>query len=298
MGISLQDFIKNDSAVKLGGFSGGVFLTYTLNLGFYEQIVASWMDQAGCANVLILADPDGYTGAIDMGTRPIKTVGLRYVCAPLERKARGVHHAKLLLMAGPRIGRLLIGSGNLTMHGYGRNLELFSAFEYDDQQDSPENRYPFCEIWNLLKRIKQTNQFPTVVEAQLELLREKAPWLEQPCIAPEGLRIWHNFDTPIWENVRAWRRENGYEGYPIRVFQVISPYYDKNTNALQSLVDEVCPDKTEVYLDPKSTNLDGSKLQRSLVEKKHNYQVSGVQGETDKRLTRHLHAKAIIGIER
>ncbi|NMC46195.1 MAG: hypothetical protein GYA52_05120, partial [Chloroflexi bacterium] len=52
MPINLKSFIEDESAVKTGGFSGAVFLTYTLNLGFFEQIIAPALERAGCSNVL------------------------------------------------------------------------------------------------------------------------------------------------------------------------------------------------------------------------------------------------------
>jgi len=59
MTVDLRKIISEGSALRSGGFTGAVFLTYTLNLVFYEQMIAPVLDQAGCANVLILADPDG-----------------------------------------------------------------------------------------------------------------------------------------------------------------------------------------------------------------------------------------------
>src|SRR5688572_5224771 len=131
MAIDLLNVIRDDSAVKSDGFTGAIFLTYSLNLTFFEQLLAPALDQAGCANVLILTDPDGYQQALEMGASSIQTAGLRYVCTPLLRKGTGIQHAKMLFMAGPNRGRLLIGSGNLTFHGFGRNLEIYSRFDYD-----------------------------------------------------------------------------------------------------------------------------------------------------------------------
>ena len=46
MSINLREIIENDSAIKSRGFTGAVFLTYTLNLGFFEQIVAPALERA------------------------------------------------------------------------------------------------------------------------------------------------------------------------------------------------------------------------------------------------------------
>lgn len=156
MPTELLKLIGDDSAAQAGGFSGGIFLTYTLNLTFYEQLVARELDKAGCANALIIADPDGYASALEMGAKTIAHCGRYYVCAPLSHGGRGVQHAKSLLMAGPQRGRLLIGSGNLTMHGYGRNLELFTHFEYDLAQPDPLSPYAFNQIWQLITRLNRS----------------------------------------------------------------------------------------------------------------------------------------------
>jgi len=297
MGINLRQTILDDRALKIDGLSGGIFLTYTLNLGFYEQIIAPAVDQAGCANILILADPDGYAGAISMGTRTIRSAGLRYVCVPIQRQGKGVQHAKLLLMAGPRAGRLLVGSGNLTMHGYGRNLEQFINFEYDHEKDNADARYPFYQVWKLLSLINNSNNFSSVVQKQLNSLRENAPWLEQSAPIPNELEIWHNFNTSLWDQLLAWRSKQGYSQCPLGSLQIISPYYDKSCFALQKFTDTFLPEVTEVYLDPEITNLDGKNLSQLMKEKEHKIQVFGLEGKTEKNLPRHLHAKAIVGRE-
>ena len=140
-------------ARKTGGYTGVVFLTYSLNLIFFEQIITPALESAGCANILIISDPDGYSGAIEMGGKAITGAGVRYVCTPLPKLGHGVQHIKMVLMAGSRKGRLLVGSGNLTMHGFGRNLELFSSFDYENEKDDHEGIYPFRECWKLLASI-------------------------------------------------------------------------------------------------------------------------------------------------
>lgn len=64
MPINLKSIIEDESAIKSGRFSGAIFLTYTLNLAFFEQIIIPALEQAGCSNVVIIADPDGYNDAL------------------------------------------------------------------------------------------------------------------------------------------------------------------------------------------------------------------------------------------
>ena len=189
MTINLRKVIGDDSAIKSGGFTGAVFLTYTLNLTFFEQMIAPMLDQAGCANVLILADPDGYSGALEIGVKTISGAGLRYVCTPVMRTGRGVQHAKLLLMAGPKRGRLLVGSGNLTLHGFGRNLELYSYFECDPANSQPEEYYVFTEVWRLIQKIAAENELPLAARYQIKAVNENAAWLMAQPPEPADFRL-------------------------------------------------------------------------------------------------------------
>ncbi len=102
--INLKTIIEEDSAVKRGGYSSAIFLTYTLNLNFFEQIIAPVLESAGCSNVLILTDPDGYAEALETGKKQVAYAGMRYVCAPIPRVSSGVQHSKILFMVGKESG--------------------------------------------------------------------------------------------------------------------------------------------------------------------------------------------------
>src|SRR5688572_13535870 len=189
MAIDLLNIIRDDSAIKAGGFTGAIFLTYSLNLTFFEQILAPALDQAGCSNVLILADPDGYQQALEMGANSIQMIGLRYACAPVVRKGYGIQHAKMLLMVGPNRGRLLIGSGNLTFHGYGRNLELYSQFDYDSKNTSAQPE-PFLEAWRLIQNIADEDMLSFAAQQQIKTIKENVSWLKTSPLKIES-NIWH-----------------------------------------------------------------------------------------------------------
>jgi hypothetical protein len=189
MAVDLRSVISDDRAIKTGGFSGAIFLSYSLNLAFYEQIIAPALDQAGCSNALILVDPDGYNAALEMGAKRIGGAGLRYVVTPIIRRRGGIQHVKLLLMAGPRYGRLLVGSGNLTLHGFSRNLELFSHFEFIYGESSEHERYPFAQAWGLVERLELEGQLPTTAQTQITALRENAPWMSSDSREPAEFRL-------------------------------------------------------------------------------------------------------------
>lgn len=84
---------------------GAVFLTYSLNLNFFEQLIMPKLSMSGCSHIVVLADAFGYDEALAQGSRNLASVGTRYVCSPLVNPGSGVQHAKLILLTGPRQGR-------------------------------------------------------------------------------------------------------------------------------------------------------------------------------------------------
>ena len=295
MAIDLLDVIRDDSAVRSGGFTGAVFLTYSLNLTFFEQIVAPALDQAGCSNVLILADPDGYQQALEMGANSIQTAGLRYVCAPVFRRGYGIQHAKMLFMVGPNRGRLLVGSGNLTFHGFGRNLEIFSKFNYDVADGSSES-IPFLEAWSLIERIASENKLSTAAQQQIKTISEIVPWLRTSASDAES-NVWHNYDHSLFEQLAVWRQLHGFLE-PIQKLSAISPYYDQHLSAIKRLTDEMSPTQLRIHLDPGLTNLDGKQAAQEWRRKSPKLNAFAIGPAADQNSQRHVHAKAIIGQEK
>jgi len=299
MAIDLRAFIEDDKAIKLGGFAGSVFLTYTLSLNFFEQIIEPALAQAGCANALIISDPGGYAEAMRMGNKNINGVGMRYVCEPLHRANKGFQHAKVFFMAGQHFGRLLIGSGNLTYHGYGRNLELYSGFEFNDHEPDNASLYAFHETWDLIQKIRAKRIFSPPALDRIRIIEEKATWLTQPVAPVDGFRVWHNFDRSIWSQFHQWRDEMGLSTNSAKKIFIISPFFDKDLGTAQKIATDLNPYKVEVVVDPGSTNLNGQKLQNCL--QNFTPHLMGIKNrilENQSTQKRPLHAKAIVGIEK
>ncbi len=271
-----------DDAEKL---RGAVILTYTLNLNFFEQLVKSRLDRMGCSNVVILADRHGYDDALANQARSLSDVGTQYVCAPLLGPGAGVQHAKLILLVGPRDGRLLIGSGNLTFHGYGRNLELFYDLTLDvaDQSPPPETLYPFAVVWELLKRFQQNGDLSSAAEERLRAIQEIAPWLSETVEAPADFQLWHNFEQSLYSRLAK-------QG-PVDELQIIAPFI--NLDTIEALVEKLKPKRLVVGVDALTPDLDGTALLARCQRWGCELELQALSGEGGSRL---LHAKALVGI--
>lgn len=293
----VRAWIAADSAAKHGGFVGAVFLTYSLNLNFFEQIIAPALDRAGCANVLIITDPDGYASVLDLGACSLTGVGRRYVVAPLRRRGAGIQHAKMLLMAGEKRGRLMIGSGNLTHNGYGRNMELVTCFDYDVLEDTASGRYAFTVAWQLARRLADDGYLTSAAWRQVGTLSEKASWLNMAAEPPEYVQVWHNYETPILSQLQFWQAQRTGGTGALRELYVIAPYYDRDVSTFRRLHEQLAPESLRLWVDPQAANLNGQRLAQVWHKLPGAADAFSVQGLTKKGASRSLHAKALIGIE-
>ncbi len=297
MSINLKTVIENEAAVKHGGFSGAVFLTYSLNLGFYEQIIAPALERAKCSNVLIIADPDGYADALATGRKTVAYAGMRYVCTALPRKRNGLQHAKILLMAGKNRGRLLIGSGNLTLHGYSRNLEAFSHFEYDVNNPEAESHLAFHSVWHLIQELSNDSPFSLAAQQQLRMISADADWLTDPPIPSNSFCVWNSYKESIWSQFLDWREKAGLYGSTIKELQVFSPYYDQDIGMLRKFFENLLPDRVKVYISQDNTTLNAAYLLNRWASDLQGFNFFDIREVGKEQNQRLLHAKIVVGVE-
>lgn len=297
MGINIKSTIEDGEAVKAGGFSGAVFLTYTLNLGFFENIIGPSLERAGCSNVLIISDPDGYAEALEMGQKNVSYAGMRYVCAPITRKGNGVQHAKILFMAGPERGRLLVGSGNLTLYGYSQNLEVFSHYEFNSKDPEPEAYYALITVWNMIKKLGEEEKFSSTAKRQIDVISEHAEWLEEPPFIIDNFSIWNNLEKPIWSQFTHWYERHKSDSPALKELHLFSPYYDQNVGMLQEVIEYLKPVKANLYLSKENTTLNGKNFNQQWQKSLPEPSLFDIRETNENQGQRLLHAKLIVGIE-
>lgn len=282
MGIDLLHTLSSNNE-----FRAAVFLTYTLDLQFFEQMVAPILDSTRCTSVLIISDAAGYDDALARGAQNLSGVGTRYVCVRLPTSGSGIQHGKLVLLTGAHTGRLLVGSGNLTLHGFGRNLELFDQYDvrFDSQQHLLEgSAYPFRAVYRLLEEIRtNTSGFTTAASMLLDQISHNSSWIITPQNEPIDLQLWSSVTKPLIQRIALLE--------PVEELQIISPFFD--LHALQALLQALCPARLRLGVDSSKPHLDGTGLLRICSSSKCTVQVQAIDGTPRHRP---LHAKAIIGI--
>src|SRR5918994_1248204 len=109
------------------GFQSAAFLTYGVDLTFFEAKVMNRLQETGCRNVIVVADGHQSKDALNSAAQ-LSYIGVQcpLVTVRLGNKA---FHPKAVLLVGEEKLKVLVGSGNLTLPGYTRNWEVFTKVE-------------------------------------------------------------------------------------------------------------------------------------------------------------------------
>lgn len=119
---SIRDFMQ------MRAWKHALFTTYALSLSYFESEVLQPLLRMGCSDVWLIADAEGYRSSL-LERRSMR-VGQEYRLIPAALPD-GVFHAKCIYLAADEGDLLLVGSGNLTFAGHGKNAEVFEALSPD-----------------------------------------------------------------------------------------------------------------------------------------------------------------------
>lgn len=206
-------------------FEMGIFCTYSLNLQFLEDFMLNLNGVASCTDLCVFTDRKVYNSHFDINTieKP-KYINRKYLVIPVDTK--GVFHPKLYLLASEKLGRIGIGSANLTKEGISNNLEIVSIFEVSEKDKTYSYFLKQCLEFltkiafhtNSKSAVKQINDFSMYI-GHLFSTDKESP-----------LQLVNNLETPIINKTVELLKD-----YKVNAIYVISPFYDKNLKVLQYL---------------------------------------------------------------
>ena len=135
--------------IPSGKFHSAIFTTYSINLYYLEQQVLPLLGSKGIHYVSILADGAMLSTQLEHYGYLSQQRKRNYAVHGIQ--SSGAFHPKLIFLAGPDSVLLLVGSGNLTTSGHGKNLEVWNAVYVNSLDDT---KYGFViQAWNYMKQL-------------------------------------------------------------------------------------------------------------------------------------------------
>ncbi|MER8969188.1 hypothetical protein NKI25_26470 [Mesorhizobium sp. M0808] len=137
--------------VRMRPWKHALLTTYTLSLSYFESEILRPLLRGGCSDIWLVADAEGYRSSL-LERRSMR-VGQEYRLIPVALP-NGVFHAKCIYLAGDEGDLLLVGSGNLTFGGHGKNAEVFEALSPGSAASAFRDFADFLEAIGSLRDIK------------------------------------------------------------------------------------------------------------------------------------------------
>ncbi len=229
-----------------GKWASAIILTYGADLSFFQRYLTPQLSQVPLR--LILADgshlPELLRNAAEEAGL-LRQINRSYLVAPIRHPRAA--HAKIILLAGPSTGRLLIGSGNLGPQGYTTPGELWHVYSYD--ATNTQHLAEFVAVRDLLDAFGRDGLLdPPVLEVLAKSWR-LSPWIPasatspQPQAQPVGIR--HNQHVPL---ARGFLDAVAVLGKPVDTLTVYAPFYDSDAGALAYLLQQLKPQRVRVLL--------------------------------------------------
>lgn len=223
-----------------------LILTFNSSLIFYEQIILKELERKGCTNNVIIMDQGQYDLLINNEKNNVNYCGSHYLCEGMQ--LRGAFHPKIILLTNKNSGKVMIGSGNTTFPGLGDNLEIFSKFEYDDEQR--EYLSIFQEILAYFETLHNAiglTPSPAIVR-RIKALKETTPWITSTAENRPNEIFLHNLERPILDQIIDYAPHN------INDIVLAAPYFDEHLSVLQALQSKYPKANIIIATQTKNTN--------------------------------------------
>ncbi len=262
------------------GFDASLMTTFSAYLPFYERVVLPRLVSSGCRYNIVLMDARQCSQCLSQpDTRP-HLAGHSYVLVPV--RAPRVFHPKICLLASRKRGRLMVGSHNLTLAGFGGNRELTNRLEIrpaenDGSQAIASAAFRFVREWLEVGLEAGGQHYLAAVDKLVGLI----PWLSEPGEQADNVRFFGS--RPRGESL--WDQVRGAIPSGVERAMVVGPFFDKDLGFLRRLSRDLEPDSVEVGVEPESAAGFDASAAPAVVEFRdagHLYRERG-----------YLHAKAI-----
>lgn len=135
--------------IPSGKFHSALFTTYSINLYYLEQQVLPLLGSKDIHYISILTDSNMLSAQLEAYSSLSQQKKRNYAIHGIQ--SNGSFHPKIIFLAGPDSLLLLLGSGNLTSSGHGKNLEVWNPIYIDNPEDK---KLGFVlQAWEYLKEI-------------------------------------------------------------------------------------------------------------------------------------------------
>jgi hypothetical protein len=268
--------------VEKNRYDHAIFLTYSLDIPFFERAVLRPLVSRGCNNVVVFGDARQVSSEVLRIVEPTLsfigwTVGKYYSLTPIHHSF--AFHPKVVLLVGESV-ELFIGSGNLESGGMRGNLEIFHGLKCEtDDSTNREASNIVKDLWLYITGQVAT-RVPRFVRLQLEKVEESVSWITAK---HEGVGTSRLVAGPGNDVVPLVAEAVGKDD--VEILYILSPFFDANLETLVELKNTLKPKRIVLLLQSATVSVPGERLKN----------IAGLEAyELGDVGSRYAHAKLVI----
>jgi hypothetical protein len=230
--------------VQMRPWKHALLTTYTLSLSYFESEILRPLLRRGCSDIWLIADAEGYRNSL-LERRSMR-VGQEYRLIPVALPD-GVFHAKCIYLAGDEGDLLLVGSGNVTFHGHGRNNEVFEALSPNIAASAFRDFADFLEATGSRPDIRiARSEWAEDFAARARLAAERGADED----GVPAVRLVHPLNEPVMDQLPGLLAQYG----GCNEATIMSPYHDREGYSLREMGAELNLNRMNIAVTEKGTS--------------------------------------------
>lgn len=220
--------------------------TYSFDFYYFEKSVMRILRSKGIGNISLFIDDNIFQGILGkIGSSNSKVYSINPI------KSTACFHPKVYMFFGEKQGLLIIGSGNLTSSGHGKNDEIWGAFHFDVSE--PRHTQLFANSWSFFEKISRN--IKGYSKEKIKWIKEYTPWIETlPSPVPSSFEsldnltkvafLNNNLETSIFQQLSLFVPFD-----KVIELTIIAPYYDSKGKIIELFLKLLPKAKINVLLD-------------------------------------------------
>ena len=235
--------------IPSGKFHSAVCTSFSMNMYYWDLQVVKSLNAKGIENIGILVDDECLSEQLELFTYQIGNKRPKEYCIH-GFKAKGAFHPKIMMFVGQSSMLILVGSGNMTTCGHGKNIEVWNPI-YVDSKDSP--LYSFAlEVWNYVSGLygylgKEAEWFiQSIVEncTLLDNIDSITSGIEYPIIPDYSIRFFPGSRrNNLISHIGQWIGDDN-----IEEITIMSPFYDDQARLIDYFNDTFTPKQIRIII--------------------------------------------------
>ncbi|MDP1800020.1 MAG: hypothetical protein Q8L81_01615 [Bacteroidota bacterium] len=218
-----------------GKFHSAVLTTYSLNFYYLEEQIVRLLHSKEIYNISVLADSQMLNDQLGKLTHKTTPKNRSYTLNGI--KSTGAFHPKVNLFVGDNSALILIGSGNLTTSGHGKNHEVWNSI-YINSKDDPKIEL-LHQVWSYLSFLNK--QLFGIAKNKFDLIKSHCNLLKDATLQVDWSEV--KIDEDLWMQLIADNDNKSIYQQLVAVLNkdvinqatILAPFYDIDGRLVSTL---------------------------------------------------------------